>query len=252
MPISLNKEDCNRKINLRKEKINKICLSKANLKIAPQARVAVVMDYSGSMHRLYKDGTVQDILERLFPLALQFDDNGELEVWIFDDKYHRITPMNQNNAFGYVQKEILSRGYHMGGTCYSPVINNVRRKYINEEPAKLPEYVIFITDGANSDKSETKHALIEASKEPIFWQFVGIGSEPKKFLEKLDTLNGRYVDNANFFDLNDINTVSDDELYSRLLTEYPDWVAMPEVQELIQRQEPKKGLFNRMLSGFFG
>lgn len=49
-----------------------------------RARVFVVLDRSGSMGHLYRNGAVQDVLTRLLPLALRFDDNGELEVYVFN------------------------------------------------------------------------------------------------------------------------------------------------------------------------
>ena len=45
-----------------------------------RAKVAVAMDFSGSMSSLYRNGSVQSVLSRLMPLALRFDDNGELDV----------------------------------------------------------------------------------------------------------------------------------------------------------------------------
>ena len=42
------------------------------------ARVALAMDYSGSMDWLYDNGSVQETISRLLPIALRFDDNGEL------------------------------------------------------------------------------------------------------------------------------------------------------------------------------
>ena len=43
-----------------------------------QARVALAMDYSGSMGNLFRNGSVQDVITRLLPIALKFDDNREL------------------------------------------------------------------------------------------------------------------------------------------------------------------------------
>jgi len=40
----------------------------------------------------------------------------------------------------------------------------------------------------------------------------------------LDNLKGRVVDNANFFAVNDINKITDQELYQRMLTEFPLWL----------------------------
>ncbi|KJR46304.1 tellurium resistance protein [Desulfosporosinus sp. I2] len=55
----------------------------------------------------------------------------------------------------------------------------------------------------------------------MFWQFVGIGRENYGILEKLDTMESRVVDNANFFALDDIDRISDEQLYERLLNEFP-------------------------------
>ena len=66
--------------------------------------------------------------------------------------------------------------------------------------------------------------MIEASRYPIFWQFVGIGNSRFSYLEELDEMQGRFIDNANFFSVNDLDIISDDELYKRLLSEYPDWI----------------------------
>ena len=43
-------------------------------------------------------------------------------------------------------------------------------------------------------------------------------------LEELDSMSGRYVDNANFFALDDFRSVPNQELYSRLLNEFPAWL----------------------------
>lgn len=221
--VNLNKEESLKKVNLRKESINKICLEKKELTDLT-ARVAVVMDYSGSMYTMYSNGTVQSVLERLLPLALKFDDNGELEAWIFEDGFNRLEDINIDNYYNYIENEDILEKYYMGGTKYAPVIKDVLKKYIEEDPANIPTLVLFITDGDNFDKKEATKAIIEASKYPIFWQFVGLGNNKYSFLEKLDKMEGRYVDNANFFSVDNIDKISDDELYRKLLSEYPEWI----------------------------
>lgn len=247
MKLNLSKEESQINLDLRKKEVVSLCLEKPILQ-TQKSRVAVVMDYSGSMRSKFRDGTVQAVLERLFPLAIQFDDNGEMELWLFENSFRRMPNITMENYYGYVQREILNKGYSMGGTEYAPVMSDVVKKYIKEEPAQIPDYVIFITDGNNFDKAKTKEVITEASKHPIFWQFVGIGDEEFGFLQRLDNLNGRYVDNADFFALNDFNEISDNELYHRILTEYPEWLAMPEVKAMIENQKSaseKKGFFRR-------
>ncbi len=43
-------------------------------------------------------------------------------------------------------------------------------------------------------------------------------------LRKLDTMEGRIVDNAKFFQLDDLKKVSDEVLYNQLLDEFPMWL----------------------------
>lgn len=221
--VNLDKNESLKKINLRKENISKVCLEKEEL-VDLTARVAVVIDYSISMEHLYYNRTVQSVLERLLPLALKFDDNGQLETWLFESKFSRLTDINIDNYYNYIQNEDILKKYEMGGTEYSPVMNDVLKKYTKESPEDIPTLVLFLTDGDNFDKTESSRVIKEASKYPIFWQFVGLGYRDYSFLESLDEMEGRFIDNANFFKVDDINKINDDELYRKLLNEYPDWI----------------------------
>lgn len=232
--LNLSKEESLQMLNLRKDSFNKLCLDKKPLQNLT-SRVGVVLDYSGSMSNLYRNGTVQAVLERLFPIALQFDDNGEMELWIFDDRFHRLDNITMDNYYGYIEREVI-RKYDMGCTEYAPVLKDIYSKYMLEEPTTLPNYIIFITDGDNSDKTAATHVITEMSKYPIFIQFVGIGNAKMAYLEELDNMNGRYVDNANFFRIRDINSENDDALYSKLIAEYPSWLEYPQVKEMIANQ----------------
>lgn len=229
--LNLNKEESLVALDLRKEEVNLLCLEKPELSNL-KSRVALVLDYSGSMGPLYRNGTVQSVVERILPIAMQFDDNAELDLWIFENGYKRLGAITKENFYGYVKNEIMAK-YRMGGTNYAPVMQDVAKKYINEEPASLPNYVIYITDGDNSDKTATTNFMKEVSKEPIFWQFVGVGNDSFAFLEKLDDMGGRYVDNADFFRIKDINKISDKELYNNLLNEYPEWLKLVKSKGMI-------------------
>ena len=248
MGVSLSKEEAVKKISLRKEKV--VSLSKEKNLEGVRARVALVLDFSGSMDGLFKNGTVQDVIERLVPLALNFDDNGTLDFWIFDNGFHRLDGITLDNFYGLADR--VRKKYHMGGTRYSPVIKDVDKYYIKEEPENIPNYVIFITDGDNSssDKEPAEKALITASAHPIFFQFIGVGNSRFAFLEELDDLRGRVVDNANFFSVDKIDEMSDDDLYTKLFKEFPSWLKLDKVQEMLKdvsSLSKKKGFFSRLL-----
>ena len=246
--LNLSKEQSENLLNLRKEKIQTLCLQKPVL-ANTKARVSLVLDFSGSMKKMYNNGTVQAIIERILPIAMKFDDDGEMELWIFENGFKHLESIDLSNYYGYVEEKILGK-YSMGGTRYTPVIRDIEKTYMKDSPMKISNYVIFITDGDNdySDKKTTTEAITEMSKEPIFFQFVGIGHQESefKYLRKLDEMEGRYVDNANFFAIEDINSESDDDIYNKLLAEFPGWLELPEVKEMIENQPDtpkKKGLF---------
>lgn len=218
-------------INLRKEKVNAICLTKKPLSTL-KARVVLAFDYSGSMSSLYSKGKVQEALERIFPIALRFDDDGDMGMWMFDDSYRRIADVNMDNVDGYVKNEMMK--YNMGGTNYSGVIRDICTQYIKKEPSDIPTYVIFVTDGDCWDKEDSEEAIKVASKHNIFWQFVGIGKQSFEFLEELDDMPGRYLDNADFFNINDLHSMSDEDLYNKLLTEFPNWVSQARAKGMIK------------------
>lgn len=186
------------------------------------AKVALVLDISGSMSGRYRDGTVQEIVNKTLPLAVQFDDDGELDFWYYGSRPKRMPSVNMRNYQTAIPNnwESLMRSLGYGNT--EPlVMKEVLKEY---SKSSIPAYVIFITDGGVGSESEIKKVLIEASKEPIFWQFVGVGGSGYGVLERLDNMTGRYVDNANFFALDDFKTVTNPELYSRLLNEFPQWL----------------------------
>ena len=217
-------EALNKKISLRKELVEKTVHKKSIS--SNSARVVFVLDHSGSMTHLYRNGTVQDVLERIFPIAMHFDDNAEMEFYWFDNLFKELAPVNYDNIDGYVQNVILSGKEHFGGTNYAPVMKEVTDRYGKDNPMDIPTFVVFITDGNNADKRDAQNVITEASRYNIFWKFVGIGNERFDFLEKLDTMNGRFIDNANFIKISNISQISDEELYELLLDEYNDWLKL--------------------------
>lgn len=84
--------------------------------------------------------------------------------------------------------------------------------------------MLFFTDGGFQQRAKISELMRRASSLPAFWQFVGIGRADYGLLEKLDTLDGRTLDNAGFFAVDDLDRIDDAELYRRLLSEFPDWL----------------------------
>lgn len=230
--VSMTKNDTfNRKIDLRKKAI---ALELEELNITDcEARVVFVLDHSGSMAPLYRNGTVQDTLERIFPLALTFDNNGEMEFYLFDTLYKELDTVTTGNLVEYTEHVIRPNHGKYGATCYAPIVEEITARYAKREPSKVPTFVVFITDGNNSDHRKAKDALSLASHYNIFWKFVGIGKEKFLFLEKLDTMDGRFIDNANFVAVNNLAAIDDQTLYKLLLKEYGAWLKLAKNNHLI-------------------
>lgn len=226
--------DENVRVNLEKHVVNlDKCIVNLSKKSGIQlgghrARVAICLDYSASMRSLYKNGAVQETLSRVIPLGLQFDDNGEVDVWLFHGAYHRMdTGMDVMNFNKYIVDVVNTCGERFGGTSYAPVLRDVHRKYAMEEPNDMPAFVIFLTDGANDDRRNTDDIVRKLSEHNIFVQFIGQNSSPTErfdYLRKLDDLSGRNIDNTGFFNVADLNKMSDAELYNALLEQYVSWI----------------------------
>jgi hypothetical protein len=219
-------------IDLRK-KIVQITLEKKQMTNVA-ARVGLVLDISGSMLSLYKNGTVQEVVERILAVACRFDDDATLDVWIYDNEYSRLPPATEQDFEQYVQKHIMSNKeiHKFGRNNEPPVMEDVISKYTREEKSSLPVFIIFINDGGVV--KPIKKVITEAAIQPIFWQFVGIGDSDFEVLKKLDAMEGRIVDNANFIHIEDISSVSDESLYHQLLNEFPLWLKAAKDNRIIR------------------
>lgn len=209
-------------IDLLKKKVSVVLEKKKLTNVV--ARVGLVLDISGSMRNLYKNGTVQQVVERILAVASQFDDDGSLDVWVYDNEFSRLPAATEKTFMNYVDQYILKNdAVHKFGRNNEPIVmEDVINKYTVEEPEKIPTFIIFINDGGCN--RGIKKPIVSSSNKPIFWQFIGIGNSDFSVLEKLDTMEGRFIDNASFYHFTAIEKVSDDQLYDHLLDEFPQWL----------------------------
>jgi stress response protein SCP2 len=198
----------------------RVSLEKHNL-MDVTAQVALLIDISGSMGRMFRGGTVQRIIDKIVPLAMQFDDNGEFELWYFGSSAKRMPPVTIRNYSSAAADWVQLMSQYGGGTNLAPAVEEIADEYKN---GKIPAYVLCITDGATTKAGKVKKLISQASAYPIFWQFIGVGRGNYGILEQIDSMTGRRVDNANFFVLDDIDQVDNTELYSRMLAEFPSWL----------------------------
>jgi stress response protein SCP2 len=201
-----------------------VSLAKNNLSDVV-AIVALALDKSGSMSWQYANGRVQEVVDRIVPLAVHFDDNEELDCWVFADKQKRLPNVTLSSVKDYVKKEAEKYGiFKIGVGNNEPVVIKDIVDYYTRQGGKTPVFVIFISDGGIYKNAEIKKLIKDASKLPIFWQFVGIGGKNYGALSEIDTMTGRVVDNAGFFAIDDLRKITEEQLYDRLMSEFPAWL----------------------------
>ncbi|OWY80503.1 VWA domain-containing protein [Rhodococcus sp. BUPNP1] len=223
--LSLEKRQ---KLDMRKREVAKVLLDKG----APgvRARVVLVIDKTGSMNREYSSKRIHEVVERMVPIAVQVDDDGKLEPYLYAKSFARLPDIVVHEVDVWSSTYLHLNGTH-GGIDYGriggvndelPVMNEIIDSLV--PGAAMPTLVLFFTDGGFTQKQKIADLMKSASALPAFWQFVGLGKANYGVLERLDTMSGRRVDNAGFFSVDDISKVTDAELYRRLLSEFPDWL----------------------------
>lgn len=205
-----------------------------------RAKVALCLDISASMDSLYKSGKIDLLLKRVMALGYRFDDDGAIDVFLFGARAHTYGEVDVETYSRFV-RTMLDQFRLEAGTRYGEAMKRILAHYEDDLRAKKrPVYVMFVTDGNTADEAVTEAKLRESSALPIFWQFMAIGKKPsgqKKrgffsrlvgagfdFLERLDDLEGRTLDNSDFFLVEDPAEPSDEEMFDLMMTEYPSWL----------------------------
>jgi hypothetical protein len=171
---------------------------------------------------------------------VHLDDDGEIDLFTFDSSARHEGTVNLDNFRDVIAKIVKKR--RMGSTDYAAAFRAVL-DYYRLEPKHSgggffrkagytavdasdgqPVLAVFLTDGAPDSKPKAVEEITRASYAPVFWQFLSIGSENIAFLQKLDDLDGRYVDNADYKPVGDVDRTKPEDLYEMVLDEYPGWL----------------------------
>ncbi|MEU6930309.1 VWA domain-containing protein [Streptomyces sp. NPDC046374] len=204
-------------------------------------RVAVylVVDHSGSMRPYYTDGSVQALADRVLGLSAQLDDDGRVPVVFFSTDIDCETDIELAGHEGRIDRIVAGLG-HMGKTSYHLAMDAVIDHYL-DSGTTAPALVVFQTDGGPINKPAAERYVCKAARLPIFWQFIGFGDPDSRqfdFLRRLDELAvpaKRPVDNAGFFHAGkDPRRVPDEELYDRLVAEFPTWLAAARAEGIVR------------------
>lgn len=200
------------------------------------AKVALVLDGTGSMNGQYKKGFVQEVVDRLVPLGVVFDDDQAIDCWAFGEKSHYLGEVTLDNYEDFVDKAHGGwRKWNLGSRVNNEaaVIDAVTRFY-EGDGLDVPVYVLFISDGGVHDTRGITKMITKAANLPIFWQFVGLGGYSYGVFKKLDNMTGRVIDNCNFFELDSLSDISEEQLYDNMLEEFPDWLKEAKTKNIIK------------------
>ncbi|HEJ9892550.1 TPA: VWA domain-containing protein [Pseudomonas aeruginosa] len=202
-----------------------VSLEKAKLTHV-KARVALVLDASGSMNSQYAKGRVQEVVNRLLPLAVHFDDDGSIDCWAFAAQPQKLSEITLSNFQNFINTDNYGwRDWNVGSRINDEpkVMEQVIKHYLSDGD-RSPVYVLFISDGGVHENRKITKLMTDAAQLPLYWQFVGLGGRGYGILEKLDDMKGRVVDNFGFFALDDLHQVTEERLYDQLMEEFPSWI----------------------------
>ncbi|MBJ7472587.1 MAG: VWA domain-containing protein [Solirubrobacteraceae bacterium] len=198
-----------------------VSLEKQGL-VGERAEVVLMLDVSGSSRPLFKNGTYQALVERCLAAGLLFDDNGEIETYLFDSAVHEAETVTLANREGWTDRAITTKGIFRG-TRYAKPLEVLADKLVRG--AKTPTFVYFVTDGGNQDRRETAEIVKRMAGLPAFLKFIAVGREDDfPFLVRLDDLTGREVDNADFFAVADPRTVDENAFFELVMQEFRGWL----------------------------
>ncbi|MFE7954432.1 VWA domain-containing protein [Streptomyces sp. NPDC057413] len=184
-----------------------------------RAAVYLVLDHSGSMMPFYSDGSMQRLAEQALGLSVNLDDDGQVPLIYFGSNVSQLSDARLNNYQGVIGR--THNAVSWGSTNYAAAIDYVTDLHADNPN---PALVIFQTDGEPDSRRDAEAALRDASQFPLHFAFVGFGNSIS-FLQKLDDLRGRKVDNASFFHARDPHRVTDEQLYDGVTHEYAGWLA---------------------------
>lgn len=182
-----------------------------------RAQVIVLLDHSGSMYSNYESGKVQELVERFLGFGLAVDVDGEVPVVAFDSRVHNEVDVTMQNYHNVVKDRIYDVN-KMGSTDLAGALEVVR------EEAKVtdtPLYVAVVTDGEPDDRNAARELVKDLSRYPVFIKFLAVA--PVRFLEELDDMGDRLLDNVDAKAYSDLNRVTDEQFAADMVDEWDSW-----------------------------
>jgi len=263
MALQLNLE----KLNETKKSLT-LCLAKAGITTPPVMELCFILDVSGSFvdaHQSHRSepAITELLLERLTPWGMLFDPDKKLDTIAFANSSEHVGSVTEKNYTNFIAKNVVGCGPWDGGTQYAPALRQALQLfgYLPEDDAPATEskgffsrllgrkpaeafkankrksLVLFVTDGENSDRSETSRLLAEseARGDQMYIIFLGVNKNVSQFnyIQSLaDKYSNVYFDHVG--DYKEFVNLPDDQLNERLISqELLDWMKAPVAQDAV-------------------
>lgn len=199
-------------------------------------KLVMITDISGSMYEMYRNGRVQRALDKLFPFASVLSNDCTMDYWAFAAKSKQFDTVTFDNVRSYTFD--VAGGFERWMSMLNYQYNNepeaMRDIMMIYGSSAVPVFVFFVTDGRINYDWEIEEILIKTARFPIFWQFIGINGNQYGILENLKTIDGRFSNNADFIRVNDIDDISENVLFLKLLNNMNSWVAEIKEKKIIK------------------
>ncbi|WGH21969.1 hypothetical protein SEA_TROGGLEHUMPER_88 [Rhodococcus phage Trogglehumper] len=194
-----------------------VSLSKRGLS-GIRAEVVMLLDHSLSMHRDYENGTVQTLVERALGFALQVDGDGVVPVVRFDSRVWPQVDVTLANYADIASSHLYHRN-NMGSTNLAGALGEALEA---AKTTERPLFVIVITDGQPDNADAATKKVVELAKYPVFLKFLAI--QRVGYLETLDDMGGRLVDNADAKFIDDPAGMTDLAFAEAMTDEWDTWI----------------------------
>lgn len=220
----------------KKQELVRLCLEKRKVPTDIRLSVKLVLDVSGSIKWLFDNGTIQELVDRLIPVAMRFDDNQSIEAYAFGTNVAKVNDIQVSDFGSYVNRKFLSEVPSRtlwSGTKYSVALDKVLGdsaiakvrlfgSLFGKKKAEQPGYVMFVTDGeTQGDEYETEELLRRYQAANVYVQLIGIGNANFSFLERM----ADKFSNVGFVTFPRLEVTDDEAMYSELLgQELCEWV----------------------------
>lgn len=213
-------------------------------------QVKLAMDVSGSFDDEHRGGYTQDLLNRFIPFSLVFDKDGVIDSYTFATRCGHLPLITEQNFDNYICNEVINCAGYNGGTLYTPVLKMIAEDVSPKDVVisgkeakpvgflgklfgkkgseatetqvvkgeKEKELIFFVTDGEAEDTNRAKQFLTDLDKDNLFFVFISVGERDISIFKDSfeDTPNSIYL-RFTKKELKDLHTLTDEEIYSKLL-----------------------------------